>query len=100
MKPAPPPDRRPPAGAAPAPGAAIVIEVRVKPNAGLSRLVQAEDGSWLARLKSAPVDGKANLELIALVARYFGCARSAVAITSGASGRRKRVKIDTAAVRG
>lgn len=98
MKPAPHPDRRPPADAAPR--APIVIEVRVKPNAGLSRLVQAEDGSWLARLKSAPVDGKANLELIALVARHFGCARSAVAIASGASGRRKRVKIDTAAARG
>ena len=79
----------------PVAGTATVIEVRVKPNARVSLLAQAEDGSWIAQLKSAPVQGKANLELIALVARHFGCAKSAVAIQSGTSGRRKRVRIDT-----
>jgi len=75
-------------------GSSTVIEVKVKPNARQSQLLQAEDGSWLAQLKAAPVEGKANAELIALVARHFQCARSAVAIKSGASGRRKLVKID------
>jgi uncharacterized protein (TIGR00251 family) len=73
---------------------ALVIEVRVKPSARQSLLVQAEDGSWLAQLKAAPVDGKANAELIALVARHFHCAKTAVSIMAGASGRRKRVKIE------
>jgi hypothetical protein len=40
------------------------------------------------------VEGKANAELIALVARRFGCAKTAVSIKAGASGRRKLVKID------
>ena len=70
------------------------IEVKVKPNARASLLQQAEDGSWLAQLKAAPVEGKANAELIALVARHFGCAKSAVSIKAGASGRRKLVKIE------
>ena len=33
--------------------------------------------------------------LIALVARRFGCSKSAVSIRSGASGRMKLVQIDT-----
>jgi len=49
---------------------------------------------WLAQLKAPPVDGKANAELIKLVAKQFGCARSAVSIKSGAGGRTKLVKIE------
>ena len=73
---------------------ATIIEVRVKPNARASGLEQAADGSWRAQLKSPPVDGKANAELIALVAERFGCPKSAVSIKSGASGRTKQVKIE------
>lgn len=70
-----------------------LIEVLVKPNARLSELVDNGDGTWTARLKSPPVDGKANAELIALVARHFGCAKAEVAIKTGASGRKKRLVI-------
>ena len=69
------------------------LQIKVKPNARVSALEQAADGSWLAQLKSPPVDGKANEELIALVARHFGCRRAAVSIRSGASGRMKLVKV-------
>ena len=71
-----------------------IIEVRVKPNARASALEQVPDGSWRAQLKSPPVDGKANAALIALVADWFGCPKSAVSIRSGASGRTKRVKVE------
>jgi len=74
----------------------VVIEVRVKPNSRGSSLEQVEDGTWLARVKAAPVDGKANEELIALVASRFGCRKSAVSIRIGASVRTKLVRIDTA----
>lgn len=72
-----------------------VIQVRVKPNSRADLLEQNEDGSWLARIKSPPVDGKANEALIALVAKHFGCGKSAVSIKSGDSGRMKWVRIDT-----
>jgi len=71
------------------------IQVRVKPNARVSVLEEADDGPWLAQLKSPPVDGKANKELIELIARHFGCPKSAVSIRSGASGRTKLVRIAT-----
>jgi len=74
--------------------AATVLRIKVKPNSRASELVQETDGSWTARVKSPPVDGKANKELIALVAERFLCPKSAVSIKSGASGRQKLVKIE------
>jgi hypothetical protein len=74
---------------------ATVLQVKVKPNARVSALTQGEDGLWLAQIKSPPVDGKANEELIALVARQFDCRKSAVTIKSGASGRMKLVRVET-----
>lgn len=72
----------------------FVIHVKVKPNARASTLEQVGDGSWLAHLASPPVDGKANAELVALVARRFGCAKAAVSIKSGAASRIKLVRIE------
>jgi len=57
-------------------------------------LEEKEDGTWLAQIKSPPVDGRANEELIALVAKHFGCRKSAVSIKAGASGRLKLVQIN------
>ena len=71
-----------------------IIVVKVKPNARASSLTQMEGGAWAASLKSPPVDGRANEELIGLVARHFGRPRSAVTIRSGAGGRLKRVQIE------
>jgi len=72
----------------------MILTVKVKPNARASSLVQEADGTWLATLKSPPVDGKANAELVALVADRFGCAKSKVSIKSGAGARVKRVQVD------
>lgn len=71
-----------------------ILELKVKPGARVSRLTPQPDGSWFAELKSPPVDGKANAELIALVAGHFGCRKAQVTIRAGASGRRKLVKIE------
>jgi len=72
-----------------------VIQVRVKPNARVRAFSQADDGTWLAQLKSPPIEGKANEELIALVAEHFQCRKAAVSIKSGASSRTKRVSIES-----
>ena len=77
--------------------AAALIRVRVKPRARRASLVQQSDGTWLAQVKAAPIEGRANAELIALVAEHFRCAKTAVTIKSGASGRTKIVRIEAAA---
>ena len=74
--------------------ATVFMQIKVKPKARASSLAQAADGTWLAKLKSPPVDGKANKDLIALVAEHFQCRKAAVSIKSGASGRMKLVKVE------
>lgn len=71
-----------------------MIEVRVRPGARVNCLVKLPDGTWQASVKAPPVDGKANAELIALVATHFRCRKGQVSIRAGGSGRRKLVKIE------
>jgi uncharacterized protein len=70
------------------------LQVRVKPNARVSVLEEQGDGTWLAHIKSPPVDGKANEELISLIARQFGLRKAQVFIKTGSSGRAKLVQIE------
>ena len=70
-----------------------ILQVRVKPNARTSRLEQQDDGTWLALIKSPPVAGKANEELIALIAKHFECRKADVSIKAGGSGRLKLIAI-------
>jgi uncharacterized protein (TIGR00251 family) len=73
----------------------LLLQVKVKPNARASVLEPPIQGDiWSAKLKSPPVDGKANKELIALFAEHFNCPKSRVSIKHGASGRIKQVQID------
>lgn len=71
----------------------MILQIKVKLKARASSLEQQPDGTWIARLKSPPVNGRANDELVALVADHFRCRKTAVTIKSGASGRTKLVKI-------
>ena len=70
------------------------IQVKVKPNARVSNLTRQADGTWLAEIKSPPVDGKANEELIGLLAASFKLRKVQVSIKSGAGGRMKLVTLD------
>ena len=45
------------------------IRLKVKPGSREEELSELDDGSWLARVKAPPVDGKANAALIANHAR-------------------------------
>lgn len=70
-----------------------ILLVKAKPNARASSLTQQDDETWLAQLKSPPMDGRANTELIAVVAQQFGCHKAQVTIKTGAGSRLKRVEI-------
>lgn len=75
-------------------GRVKTLRVKVKPNARAASLAQASDGTWVATLQSPPVDGKANEELIALVARHFGCRKAQVTIKRGAAARIKWIVVE------
>ncbi len=71
----------------------LILQIKVKPRAKVSELLQTPDGTWIAKIKAPPVDGKANEELVALVAEKFKCSKAAVAIKAGASSRIKIVQV-------
>lgn len=72
----------------------MTLRVSVKPNARASSLERREDGTWIARLKSPPVDGRANEELIALVASRFRCRKADVTLQAGAASRNKLLRVE------
>ena len=70
------------------------IKVKVKPNSQQRKIEQSDDGSWTVRLKSPPVDRKANQELIKLLAKHFQVTKKRITIKSGLSAKHKLVEID------
>jgi uncharacterized protein (TIGR00251 family) len=71
-----------------------IFSVRVKPNSSQQAIRHEDDGSLTVQLRSPPIDGKANQELIQLLAKAFGVPKSAIRILSGTTAKRKRIEID------
>lgn len=69
------------------------IQIKVKPNAKQQKIEEAEDGSLIISLKSPPVEGKANEELIKLLAKKYHVSKSQINIKSGLASRNKLVEI-------
>lgn len=70
-----------------------LYQIKVKPNSKQQQITEEADGSLTIRLKSPPVDGKANAELIKLLADKFEVPKSAIVIKSGVSSRNKLVEV-------
>ena len=68
--------------------------IKVKPNSQQQKIIEEADGSLSISLKSPPVDGKANEELIKLLAKKFSVPKSRITIKLGLSSRQKLVIID------
>ena len=68
--------------------------VKVKPNSKQQKIEELADGSLNVHLKSPPIDGKANEELIKLLAKKFDVPKSSITIKSGVTSRKKLIIID------
>ncbi len=74
----------------------MVRRVKVKPNSKNPRIEEAADGSLTVHLKSPPIEGRANEELIARLAAHYKIPKSRLRIKSGAASRNKLVEVVTA----
>ena len=72
----------------------IQLTIRVVPRASKPGIAGTRGGALLVRLQSAPVEGAANEELVALLAQTFGVARRDVRIVAGEHSRVKRVTLE------
>jgi uncharacterized protein (TIGR00251 family) len=69
------------------------IKVKVKPNSKIQKIESEADGSLTVYLKSPPIDGKANNELIKVLAKKFALPQTNIIIKSGFNCRQKLIEI-------
>lgn len=72
----------------------IILEIKVIPSSGMSKIVLDKGQTIKCYLKSQPEDGKANKELLILLAEKLSIPRACIDIVSGLTSRKKRIKID------
>ncbi len=75
----------------------VELAVRLTPRAGATRIegiLHDSGGCWLKlRVAAPPVDGAANAEMIAHLAKVVGIPRGDIALIAGARGRAKRLQL-------
>jgi uncharacterized protein (TIGR00251 family) len=71
----------------------ILLSVHVQPGARTSEVVGRHGDALKLRVAAPPEDGKANRAVVALVAQTLGVGAGDVELVSGASSRRKRIKV-------
>jgi len=70
------------------------LGIKVIPKSSESKIVgEMADGVLKIKLKSAPIEGKANEELIKLLAKHFKVAKTNIEILKGKTGKNKVVEI-------
>jgi uncharacterized protein (TIGR00251 family) len=74
-------------------GEDLLLHCYLQPRASKTEVIGEHGGAIKIRINAPPVDGEANAELIAFLAKQFGVNKSAVHIDSGAGGRRKAVRV-------
>ncbi|MFA5307113.1 MAG: DUF167 domain-containing protein [Candidatus Babeliales bacterium] len=74
---------------------AVILEIKVIPSSGRQDLFRDKSGSLKCHLKNPPENGKANAELIKMLAKNLGLGQNAVQLLSGATARKKIIKIES-----
>ena len=73
----------------------MTLRVKVIPRSPRSEIVgPLADGTLKVRIAAAPERGKANAELVTLLAKEFGVAKDAIQIVSGHASGLKLVRIE------
>lgn len=69
-----------------------VVSVKVLPRSSINQIVGFEGDILKVKVKSAPVDGLANRDLILLLSRSVKVAKEKVEIISGQRSRLKKIR--------
>ena len=69
----------------------VVLNVKAQPRSSRAGLDGFAGDAVKVRIRSAPVDGKANKELVETLADEFGIAKSHVVFKSGETSKTKRI---------
>ncbi|MBN2329735.1 MAG: YggU family protein [Candidatus Omnitrophica bacterium] len=69
----------------------VILCIRVSPKSSRSQIAGVIGDELKVSLNAPPVDGKANKELVKLLAKTFSIPKNCVEILSGESSRSKRI---------
>lgn len=69
------------------------VSVVVKPNSKTESVTLNADGTYTIRVRTPPIDGKANKKVIELLAEYFEKPKSSVNLIHGTAGKKKIFEI-------
>ena len=69
----------------------VVLNVRAQPRSSKAGIDGLLGDAVKVRIRCAPVDGKANKELVETLADEFGIAKSSVSFKSGETSKQKRL---------
>lgn len=72
----------------------MLIKVKVTPRSSKSEVMGEKDGVLIVKLRSSPVDGEANEELIQILSKYYDCSKSQITLKKGLTGRIKTILIE------
>jgi len=72
---------------------AVTIDILVQPRASRAKIGPMHDGRIKIAVTAPPVDGEANAAVIELFAKQLGIPRGNVEVITGASSRRKTLRI-------
>jgi uncharacterized protein (TIGR00251 family) len=75
----------------------LLLKVKAFPKAGENRIVGERNGELVVRIQVPAARGKANKELVKLLAKMLGVARSEIEILSGRSSRHKLIALPLSA---
>ena len=75
------------------PGSSSRLHLRVAPGSRRSAVVGRYGEAWKVRVAAAPERGRANDEVIAVIADALDISRAAVRLVAGASSRDKIVEV-------
>jgi uncharacterized protein (TIGR00251 family) len=72
----------------------VLLDVRVQPRSSKRAVEVMAGGALKVRLTAPPAEGRANAQLIEVLAEEFGVAKGSIRILRGLSSRNKTVEIE------
>ena len=77
----------------------VIVDIHVIPNAARTQAEGVHDGALRVRLHAPPVDGKANLALMAWLATSLSVAKNQVSLVRGQTSKRKQLRVNALAAK-
>ena len=74
-------------------GDRLLLDIKAAPGSSRTEFAGINNNRLRVRIAAAPEDGRANNELIAFLAKYFGCAKRDIVLQSGERSRLKTLSM-------